>query len=407
MEAKQILKSDLLDILFEGRNKEYGAYDLRKTYNKRLTKALIGTVVFILLLLIGSAIANKLSEDNSVNEIKTSDVTLQQIKPEEPPPPPPPPPKLPPPPPVATIQFTPPKVVKDEEVVKPPPEIKEIEKAKVDVKTVEGTKDIGIVAPPSDEVGTQVVAAPVEKKEDPDKVFTKVEIEANFPGGPQAWSKYVSRAISAQLDEFTESDYGTCIVRFIVDKTGTVSDVQATTMKGTLLAKLSVDAIKSGPKWVPASQNGHVVAAYRLQPVTLKNTNPETPVNKSTTINTKNDPDKVFIKLEEQASFPGGQRSWLKYISRVFDKNANELMSDKNNLGTCKVRLLVSKDGKVSDVQATTMKGTQLANVAVNAIKKGPEWIPGKQNGKAVNSYIMVPVTFTLSDNVAIKNEPQ
>ena len=48
-----------------------------------------------------------------------------------------------------------------------------------------------------------------------------------------------------------------------------------------------------------------------------------------------------------------------------------------------------------------------LANVAVNAIKKGPEWIPGKQNGKAVNSYIMVPVTFTLSDNVAIKNEPQ
>lgn len=273
MEAKQILKSDLLDILFEGRNKEYGAYDLRKTYNKRLTKALIGTVVFILLLLIGSAIANKLSEDNSVNEIKTSDVTLQQIKPEEPPPPPPPPPKLPPPPPVATIQFTPPKVVKDEEVVKPPPEIKEIEKAKVDVKTVEGTKDIGIVAPPSDEVGTQVVAAPVEKKEDPDKVFTKVEIEANFPGGPQAWSKYVSRAISAQLDEFTESDYGTCIVRFIVDKTGTVSDVQATTMKGSKLAEIAVNAIRKGPKWIPAQQNGRYVNAYRLQPVTLQNPN--------------------------------------------------------------------------------------------------------------------------------------
>ena len=241
----------------------------------------------------------------------------------------------------------------------------------------------------------------------PDKVFTKVEVDAQFPGGPQAWQKYIVRKIQESIDSFKNEDYGTCVVRFIVNTDGTVSDVQATTMKGTLLAKLSVDAIKSGPKWVPASQNGHVVAAYRLQPVTLKNTNPETPVNKSTTINTKNDPDKVFIKLEEQASFPGGQRSWLKYISRVFDKNANELMSDKNNLGTCKVRLLVSKDGKVSDVQATTMKGTQLANVAVNAIKKGPEWIPGKQNGKAVNSYIMVPVTFTLSDNVAIKNEPQ
>jgi protein TonB len=273
MEAKQILKSDLLDILFEGKNKEYGAYDLRKTYNKRLTKALIGTVVFILLLLIGSAIANKLKEDESVTQLKTTETTLQQIQPEEPPPPPPPPPKLPPPPPVATIQFTPPKVVKDEEVIKPPPEIKEVEKAKVDVKTVEGTKDIGIVAPPSDEVGTQVVAAPVEKKEDPDKVFTKVEIEANFPGGPQAWSRYVSRAISAQLDEFTESDYGTCVVRFIVDKTGTVSDVQATTMKGTKLAEIAVNAIRKGPKWIPAQQNGRYVNAYRIQPVTLQNPN--------------------------------------------------------------------------------------------------------------------------------------
>lgn len=273
MEAKQILKSDLLDILFEGRNKEYGAYDLRKTYNKRITTALIGTVALILIVLIGSAIANKLNEDKSLNPIKTTETTLSQIKPEEPPPPPPPPPKIPPPPPVATIQFTPPKVVKDEEVIKPPPEIKEIEKAKVDVKTVEGTKDIGIVAPPSDEVGTNVVAAPVEKKEDPDKIFQKVEIEAQFPGGPGAWQKYVARAINAQLDEFTDADYGTCVVRFIVDKTGQVSDVQATTMKGSKLAEIAVNAIRKGPKWTPAQQNGRQVNAYRLQPVTLVNPN--------------------------------------------------------------------------------------------------------------------------------------
>ena len=135
MDAKQILKSDLLDILFEGKNKSYGAYELRKTYNKRLTKAVIATIALILLVLIASAIADKLRKDEALNPIKVSETTLQQIKPAEPPPPPPPPPKLPPPPPVATIQFTPPKVVKDEEVVKPPPEIKEVEKAMVDLKT--------------------------------------------------------------------------------------------------------------------------------------------------------------------------------------------------------------------------------------------------------------------------------
>ncbi len=273
MEAKQILKADILDIIFEGRNKSYGAYDLRKTYNKRITIALIGMVALILLFLIGSAIANKINKEDKI-EMKTSEVTLQQIQPDEPPPPPPPPPpKLPPPPPVATIAFTPPKVVKDVEVITPPPEVKQIEEAKIDVKTVEGTKDIGIVAPPTEEKGTGIVAAPVEKKEDPDKIFTKVEIEATFPGGPQAWSKYVSRAIQSQLDEFTESDYGTCVVRFIVDRNGVVSDVQATTMKGSKLAEIAVNAIRKGPKWTPAQQNGRFVNAYRLQPVTLANPN--------------------------------------------------------------------------------------------------------------------------------------
>lgn len=274
MDANQILKADLLDILFEGKNKEYGAYDLRKTYNKRIGKALIATVALILLVLIGSAIANRVNKEKDQVVMKTTETTLQQIKPDEPPPPPPPPPpKLPPPPPVATIQFTPPKVVKDEEVVKPPPEVKQIDEAKIDTKTVEGTKDLGIIAPPSDEKGTQVVAAPVEKKEDEDRIFQKVEIEAQFPGGPAAWAKYVQRAISAQLDEFTDSDYGTCVVRFVVDKQGNVSDVQATTMKGTKLAEIAVNAIRKGPKWTPAQQNGRYVNAIRIQPVTLQNPN--------------------------------------------------------------------------------------------------------------------------------------
>lgn len=273
MNANEILKSDLLDIIFMGRNKEYGAYELRKTYNKRITIALAVMVGVVVLVLAARAISDKFTPEVNPQDMVVADAQLQQLQPEEPPPPPPPPPKLPPPPPVATVQFTPPKVVKDEEVIKPPPEVKELEEKKIDIKTVEGTKDLGIVAPPSEEVGTQVVAAPVEKKEDPDKIFTKVEKEASFPGGNQAWSRYVQKAISAQLDEFGESDFGTCTVKFVVDKNGNVSDVQAITMKGTKLAEVAVNAIRKGPKWIPAQQNGRYVNAYRLQPVTLVNPN--------------------------------------------------------------------------------------------------------------------------------------
>ena len=73
------------------------------------------------------------------------------------------------------------------------------------------------------------------------------------------------------MDEFTESDYGTCIVKFIVDKSGKVSNVEAITMQGSKLAEVATNIIRKGPNWIPAQQNGRMVNAYRLQPVSLIN----------------------------------------------------------------------------------------------------------------------------------------
>lgn len=268
METNKILSADILDILFEGKNKEYGAYELRKTYNKRITLALIITAGIAMLIFVGSVIAKNIT-DTSTKLIDVKDVTLENVKNEPPPPPPPPPPKLPPPPPIAQVQFTPPKIVKDEEVIKPPVENKELEDKKVAVTTVEGVKDVGIVAPPVEEK-SQVVEAPKVVAEDEDKVFTKVEIEASFPGGDGGWARYVKKAIEANIDELTEAgESGTCRVRFIVSKDGTVSSVEALTMKGSKLAEIAVNAIRKGPHWTPAQQNGRHVNAYREQPVTF------------------------------------------------------------------------------------------------------------------------------------------
>ena len=269
MEKNKILSADLLDILFEGKNKEYGAYELRKTYNRRISLALIITAALVLMVFVGSVIAKKIEED-SAQLVEVKDLSLEEApKEDKPPPPPPPPPKLPPPPPIQTIQFTPPKIVKDEEVVKPPVENEKIEEAKVDVKTVEGTKDVGIVAPPQEEK-SQVVEAPKVVAEDEDKVFTKVEIEASFPGGDGGWARYVKKAIESNIDDLTDAgESGTVRIRFIVSKDGTVSDVEALTMKSSKLAEIAKNAIRKGPKWTPAQQNGRHVNAYREQPVTF------------------------------------------------------------------------------------------------------------------------------------------
>ena len=191
MEANKILSADILDLVFEGRNKDYGAYDLRKTYNKRIDHgpyyhSFCGLTGFIRLCF------GQYAEKQRDDKLDIKEVTIQDIKQEEekPEPPPPPPPKPPDPPKMEMTKFTPPKIVKDEEVQEPPPEQEELEEAKIDVVNQEGIKDEGIVTPAVIDEGKGIVE---EKKEDENKIFEKVEIEAHFQGGESAWRKYLER----------------------------------------------------------------------------------------------------------------------------------------------------------------------------------------------------------------------
>jgi protein TonB len=269
MEANKILQSGFIDILFEGRNKMYGAYELRKTYNKRITKALLGMLLFMLVLVISYFTSKKFIKNKSVIQSISPGLVLQKIAPDEPKALP----KLPTPVHVATVQVTRPEIVKDHLVVTPPPDIHQIEAAVIDLKTIDGPKPgIGIINPPTEIMGTNVIAKPVSKSPD-EKRFIPIEKEAVFPGGAQAWQKYIQKAIERQLDEFTNADYGTCVVKFQVDINGNVSNVEATTMRGSKLAEIAATTISKGPKWIPAMQNGHYVTAYRFQPVTLLNPN--------------------------------------------------------------------------------------------------------------------------------------
>lgn len=98
METKEILNADVLDIIFDGKNKQYGAYDLRKTYNNRLRKALLLTAAFALLIFLTSFLSDKFGPKEG-DQLEVVDTQLAEIKKETPPPPPPPPPPPKPPPP--------------------------------------------------------------------------------------------------------------------------------------------------------------------------------------------------------------------------------------------------------------------------------------------------------------------
>ena len=267
MDPNKILQSDLLDIVFEGRNKDYGAYELRKKYNKRITLALVITATVAILAVGGTLLAKELNKSNN-ETVDVRDVVIQNVAEEKaPPPPPPPPPKTPPPPKVETTKFTPPVIKKDEEVKKEEiPPVEDVQK--VDVKTEEGIKDEGIVTPPVVDEGKQVVEAP---KEDPDQIFTKVEIEAKVD--QKAWRRHLESQLQRYIEDAASQGMApgqyTVQVRFLVERDGSITDVQNLSDPGYGLGKGAVEVVKRGPKWEPGEQNGRKVRSYHTQPITF------------------------------------------------------------------------------------------------------------------------------------------
>ena len=271
MEVNKILNADILDIIFDGKNKEYGAYDLRKTYNKRMMTAIIGTAILIVLLFVGHLLSN-ITGGPKKQALVVEDVQLEDIKEQKKELPPPPPPKIEPPK-VEMAKFTPPKIVKDDQV-KPeekPPEQEKLEDTKIGAVNQEGIKDEGITAPPVSDAGKGVVETPKKDDEDYDKTFTKVEIESQFPGGSAAWLRYLNKNLRYPDDAVNNEIQGTVIVQFIVDKEGIVSDVEAISGPDNGgLRDEAVRVIKKSGKWTPAIQNGRQVKSYKRQPIVFK-----------------------------------------------------------------------------------------------------------------------------------------
>lgn len=274
MDANKILSADLLDLVFDGRNKEYGAYELRRSYHKRLLMAIGAMTLVSVLIFISAVVANSVKKNKDVMQ-NVEDVELTAVKEKNeppPPPPPPPPPKPPEPPKVEIAKFTPPKIVKDEEVKEDekPPEIEKIEEAKIGTINQEGTKDEGLVAPPVESKGVAEVVAPKVVEEDYDKVFTKVENPAEFPGGQSEWTRYLQKNLRYPETAVDNGTQGVVRVQFVVDREGNISEVTALNDPGDGLAEEAVRIIKKGPKWKPAEQNGRKVIYRHIQAVTFR-----------------------------------------------------------------------------------------------------------------------------------------
>lgn len=276
MNTQNILNANILDILFDGRNKAYGAYDLRKNYNKRLVKALAGTLAVCLVFTIGSIFANIKKGNKPLENTITVDLTSFKDDKKDNPEVPKEQPKVEPQKHFQQVAVNIPVIAPDDEVddkneIKP---VEATEDVKIGASSIDGEKGgDNIVGPPAVENSVtgngngKLTAEP----DNLDGIFITAEIPAQFPGGFDAWKRYLERNLNAGLPAENGAQAGkyTVVVSFVVDKEGNISDVKAENAPGFGTEAEAIKIIKKGPKWLPAIQNGRKVAYRARQQVTF------------------------------------------------------------------------------------------------------------------------------------------
>ncbi len=269
METQKILSADLLDILFDGRNKAYGAYALRKDYNQRMTVAL-GSMIAVVFILVAATFLSG-SERSKQPELPfIVDPTLTKLV-DPVIAPPPLVSKASEPPQVKTEKLTAFDIQKDKfvspEDIAPP--IEAFESARIGPAKKEGIEDNGLVPPQRENKSVTEVIAPVIKQQDYDGIFITAEYPAEFPGGQSEWLRYLQKNLLYPEEAIEVGVQGMVRVQFIVDKEGNISDVKALNDPGEGLAEEAVHIIKRGPKWKPAEQNGRKVIYRHIQTITF------------------------------------------------------------------------------------------------------------------------------------------
>jgi periplasmic protein TonB len=264
------VNATLDDIVFEHRNKDYGAYELRTSYSKTINRAFwIGTSVVMISISASAIYANlqpKIKEETGVIIDLKNFVQEEPEQPVEPP-------KPKEPEPIQEkheiVKYLPPVPVEDakpEDIVPPNDKLADVVIGSIDQ---EGTKSTSIIEAetPVEAPKPEAVITEIEKEEEP---FITVEQAPTFAGGMSEMYKFLGKNIKYPSPAQRANVEGRVFLSFIVEKDGSITDV--TTLKGIGFGcdEEAERVLKLMPKWVAGKQNGRAVRVKFTMPVIFK-----------------------------------------------------------------------------------------------------------------------------------------
>lgn len=263
-----------IDLIFEGKNKNYGAYTLRKNSPKRHTFAFIVVMIAAALTVLGAMGLKSINDAREARESMTQVSALSNIELDKPEVPEenqvkkfeaPPPVEL-----KSTIQFTAPVIKKDEEVPEEQTMKSQEELVKSDVQI-----SIADVKGTNEETGVDIATLQEHKvivQEDvkEEKIFEIVEQPPSFPGGEAAMYEWLGKNIQYPVIAQENNIQGRVTCQFVVGRNGEIEDVRVVRGVDASLDKEAVRVIRSMPKWIPGKQGGNAVKVRYTLPVQFK-----------------------------------------------------------------------------------------------------------------------------------------
>ena len=273
MSKIDLISNAWCDLVFEGRNQNYGAYRLRKGTSKRNVLSIVIVLIAAVVIFSAIAIKNVIQANQRVavtTAVELSSIqTKKQAKVEKKAPV-----KIEQPKQVekvkSSIKFTAPVIKKDEDV-KPEEEMKNQDDLQKTKTTIGAFNVVG-----NDEIGGEVlkakeeIAQPEPPKEEENKVFDVVEEQPSFPGGQGALMQWLRDNIKYPVIAAENGIEGRVIVQFVVSKSGSISNVNVVRGVDPSLDKEAVRVVSNMPNWTPGKQNGTTVNVRYTLPVTFK-----------------------------------------------------------------------------------------------------------------------------------------
>ena len=267
-----LTSQEWLDIIFEGKNKDYGAYTLRSGSPKRHAVAFIVVAAAAVLTFLAASLINTYNQNKQKEKItdvvqmsdismKNAEVPKENIEKRYEAPPPV---EL-----ISTIKFTAP-VIKKDELVNEENQVKSMDeiavsKVAISVADVKGTNE---------ETGVDIATLQgnilIAPSDEPEKIFEVVEQPPSYPGGDAALMEYLNNNISYPTIAVDNLIQGKVTCSFVVGKDGSIQDVRVERSVDGSLDKEAVRVIKSMPRWIPGRQGGNAVKVKYYLPVTFR-----------------------------------------------------------------------------------------------------------------------------------------